>query len=56
MIRWPEWIGWRAEEDEFMERPRTLKVGEGAFPPIVHLWHIEAQKRAITELKSVSQP
>jgi len=38
-------FGWGAEDDEFMDRLRTLKLGEGAFLPIVHLWHVEAQKQ-----------
>jgi GT2 family glycosyltransferase len=38
-------FGWGAEDDEFMDRLRTLKVGEGAFLPIVHLWHPVAQKQ-----------
>lgn len=37
--------GWGAEDDEFMDRLRTLNVGEGAFLPIVHLWHPVAQKQ-----------
>lgn len=38
-------FGWGAEDDEFMDRLRTLRIGEGAFLPIVHLWHPVAQKQ-----------
>ena len=34
--------GWGGEDDEFMDRLRTRKVGEGAVLPIVHLWHSSA--------------
>jgi hypothetical protein len=37
--------GWGAEDDDFMDRLRTKRLGEGAFLPIVHLWHPEAPKR-----------
>jgi hypothetical protein len=36
--------GWGAEDDDFMDRLRELRTGEGAFLPIVHLWHPEAPK------------
>lgn len=39
------YCGWGAEDDDFMDRLRTLRLGEGAFLPIVHLWHPEAPKR-----------
>ena len=32
-------FGWGAEDDEFMQRARCLNFAEGAFMPIVHLWH-----------------
>jgi hypothetical protein len=38
-------FGWGAEDDEFMDRLRTLRIGEGAFLPIIHLWHPVAQKQ-----------
>jgi len=34
--------GWGAEDDEFMARLATLRVGEGAMFPILHLWHPSA--------------
>jgi hypothetical protein len=37
--------GWGAEDDDFMDRLRALRTAEGAFLPIVHLWHPEAPKR-----------
>jgi len=38
--------GWGAEDLEFMDRLRTTKLSEGAFLPIVHLWHEEAPNRS----------
>jgi hypothetical protein len=38
--------GWGAEDDEFMDRLRTLRLGAGAFLPIVHLWHPAAPTAA----------
>jgi hypothetical protein len=37
--------GWGAEDNEFLDRARTLRIGEGAFLPIVHLWHPVAPNR-----------
>jgi hypothetical protein len=38
-------FGWGGEDDEMMDRLRTLTIGEGAFLPFVHLWHAEAPNR-----------
>lgn len=40
-----EFSGWGAEDDDFMDRLASLKVGQGAVLPILHLWHPEAPKR-----------
>lgn len=40
-------FGWGAEDDEFMDRLRTRQVGEGAFLPIVHLWHPSAAASSV---------
>ncbi|MFT3807417.1 galactosyltransferase-related protein [Arenimonas sp.] len=34
--------GWGAEDDEFMDRLRTRRIGEGAMLPVLHLWHQSA--------------
>ena len=38
--------GWGGEDDEFMDRLRTLKISEGGYLPIIHLWHPIASKKA----------
>jgi len=38
--------GWGGEDNEFLDRVRTLNVCEGAFLPIFHLWHEEAPNRS----------
>jgi len=37
--------GWGAEDNEFRDRLQTLNFSEGAFAPIIHLWHPEAPNR-----------
>ena len=39
-------FGWGGEDVEFLDRVRQLNCCEGAFLPIVHLWHAEAPQRA----------
>jgi hypothetical protein len=39
-------FGWGGEDNEFMNRLRTLRLGEGSFLPIIHLWHPEAPNRS----------
>ncbi|AIE74670.1 MULTISPECIES: glycosyltransferase family A protein [unclassified Synechocystis] len=38
--------GWGGEDDEFMDRLRTLNIAEGGWLPIIHLWHPVAPKKA----------
>lgn len=38
--------GWGGEDDEFIDRLRTLKISEGGYLPIIHLWHPIAPKKA----------
>lgn len=38
--------GWGGEDNEFLERVRTLNHCEGAFLPIFHMWHPEAPNRS----------
>jgi GT2 family glycosyltransferase len=38
--------GWGGEDDEFMDRLRTLNISEGGYLPIIHLWHPSAPKKA----------
>lgn len=37
--------GWGAEDNEFLDRLRTTRLGEGAFAPVFHLWHPVAANR-----------
>ncbi len=37
--------GWGGEDNEFRDRLKTLNFSEGAFLPIIHLWHPEAPNR-----------
>ncbi len=39
-------FGWGREDVEFLDRVRTLGIREGAFLPVVHLWHEEAPNRS----------
>ena len=39
-------FGWGGEDNEFMDRLRTLNLSEGSFLPLVHLWHPEAPNRS----------
>lgn len=38
--------GWGGEDNEFLDRARTLRHCEGAFLPVFHLWHEEAPNRS----------
>ncbi|MCA9034571.1 MAG: hypothetical protein KDA91_05545 [Planctomycetaceae bacterium] len=38
--------GWGGEDNEFLDRARTLNHCEGAFLPVFHLWHPEAPNRS----------
>jgi hypothetical protein len=38
--------GWGGEDNEFLDRARTLRHREGAFLPVIHLWHAEAPNRS----------
>ncbi|TWU05958.1 galactosyltransferase-related protein [Stieleria varia] len=38
--------GWGGEDNEFIDRMRTLKIGESGFLPIAHLWHETASRDA----------
>lgn len=38
--------GWGAEDNEFLDRVRTLVHCEGGFLPVIHLWHHEAPNRS----------
>ncbi|MDH6106149.1 glycosyltransferase family 2 protein [Anabaenopsis tanganyikae CS-531] len=38
--------GWGGEDDEFMDRLRTFKISEGAYLPIIHLWHPASPQKA----------
>lgn len=38
--------GWGGEDNEFLDRARTLEHCEGAFLPVIHLWHPEAPNRS----------
>ncbi len=38
--------GWGGEDNEFLDRVRTLNLSEGAFLPVFHLWHEEAPNRS----------
>lgn len=37
---------WGGEDNEFMSRLRTLKLSEGSFLPILHLWHEAAENKS----------
>ena len=38
--------GWGGEDNEFLERVKTLRLAQGSFLPIVHLWHCAAPNRS----------
>lgn len=38
--------GWGGEDNEFLDRVRTLNYVEGSFLPVIHLWHTEAPNRS----------
>jgi hypothetical protein len=38
--------GWGGEDNEFLDRARTLNHCEGSFLPVFHLWHPEAPNRS----------
>jgi len=40
------YYGWGGEDNEFLDRVRTLNLCEGAFLPVFHLWHEEAPNRS----------
>lgn len=35
-------VGWGGEDNEFIDRLRTVDYSEGGFLPVVHLWHASA--------------
>lgn len=37
---------WGGEDNDFLDRARTLKIVEGTFLPVFHLWHPEAPNRS----------
>lgn len=37
--------GWGGEDNEFLDRIRTLRISEGGFLPIIHLWHADSPSR-----------
>ncbi|MFC1605452.1 glycosyltransferase family A protein [Pseudomonadota bacterium] len=37
--------GWGAEDNEFIDRARTLNLKEGAMFPLIHLWHETPPKK-----------
>jgi hypothetical protein len=37
---------WGGEDNDFLDRARTLKIVEGTFLPLFHLWHPEAPNRS----------
>ncbi len=39
-------FGWGGEDNEFLDRLRTLPISEGSYLPIIHLWHPEAPNRS----------